>query len=88
MSGPPVNPEWHPPGTIIPDPNGVLWLVLDSEGHTTPYPNGQVISRSTYPELYAVIGETFGKGDGETTFQLPDLRGRVPPPRVHPEDEP
>ncbi len=37
--------------------------------------DGDVVSRATYPELFAAIGEYFGKGDGETTFGLPDLRG-------------
>lgn len=38
---------------------------------------GQVISRTTYSALFAVIGTTYGAGDGGTTFQVPDLRGRV-----------
>lgn len=37
---------------------------------------GQAISRTTYAELYAAIGTTFGVGDGSTTFNLPDMRGR------------
>lgn len=39
---------------------------------------GQAVSRTTYAALFAVIGTTFGTGDGSTTFNLPDLRGRVP----------
>ena len=35
---------------------------------------GQAISRTTYSELFAVIGTSFGTGDGSTTFNLPDLR--------------
>lgn len=38
---------------------------------------GQAISRTTYDDLFAVIATTFGVGDGSTTFNLPDLRGRV-----------
>lgn len=38
---------------------------------------GQAISRTTYAALYAVLGDTYGNGDGSTTFNLPDLRGRV-----------
>lgn len=38
---------------------------------------GQAISRSTYAALFAVIGTTYGAGDGSTTFNVPDLRGRV-----------
>ena len=37
--------------------------------------NGAVISRTTYSDLFSVIGTTFGAGDGSTTFNLPDLRG-------------
>jgi phage-related tail fiber protein len=37
--------------------------------------NGAAISRLAFPELFAVIGETYGKGDGFNTFNLPDLRG-------------
>lgn len=37
--------------------------------------NGALISRTTYANLFASIGTTFGVGDGSTTFGLPDLRG-------------
>lgn len=39
---------------------------------------GQAVSRTTYADLFAAIGTTFGAGDGETTFNLPDLRQRFP----------
>lgn len=35
---------------------------------------GQAVSRTTYAELFAVIGTSFGSGDGSTTFNIPDLR--------------
>jgi microcystin-dependent protein len=38
---------------------------------------GQAISRSTYGALFALIGTTYGTGDGSTTFNIPDVRGRV-----------
>lgn len=38
---------------------------------------GQNVSRTTYANLFAVIGTTYGIGDGSTTFTLPDSRGRV-----------
>lgn len=38
---------------------------------------GQAVSRTTYAVLFAAIGTTFGGGDGVTTFNLPDLRGRT-----------
>ena len=39
---------------------------------------GQAVSRTKYATLYGAIGTSFGSGDGSTTFNLPDLRGRVP----------
>lgn len=38
---------------------------------------GQAISRTTYADLFTAIGTVYGVGDGSTTFNLPDLRGRV-----------
>lgn len=38
---------------------------------------GQAVSRVTYVDLFGVIGTTFGPGDGSTTFNIPDFRGRV-----------
>lgn len=37
--------------------------------------DGSEVSRETYNELFTVFGETFGAGDGATTFNLPDFRG-------------
>ena len=58
--------ERTPVGMIMPFagntiPNG--WLLCD----------GALVSRSTYASLYSVIGDTYGAGDGSTTFALPDL---------------
>ena len=38
---------------------------------------GQTLSISQYSALFAILGTTYG-GNGTTTFQLPDLQGRVP----------
>ena len=38
---------------------------------------GQAVSRSTYSSLFGIISTTYGVGDGSSTFNLPDLRGRV-----------
>jgi microcystin-dependent protein len=43
------------------------WLLCD----------GSAISRTTYVDLFAVISTAFGSGDGSTTFNIPDLRGRT-----------
>lgn len=40
--------------------------------------DGSAISRTTYSDLYDVIGTTFGSGDGSTTFNVPDLQGVSP----------
>lgn len=40
--------------------------------------DGSEVSRTTYAALYAIMGDTFGAGDGSTTFNLPDLRQRFP----------
>lgn len=37
--------------------------------------NGQAISRTVYAELFAVLGTSYGTGNGTTTFNLPDYRG-------------
>ncbi|WP_375413101.1 tail fiber protein [uncultured Bradyrhizobium sp.] len=55
---------------------------MDFWGSTAPnsafaFPIGQAISRTTYSELFGRIGTTYGIGDGTTTFNLPDKRGRV-----------
>lgn len=39
--------------------------------------NGQIISVSENPQLFSLIGTSYG-GDGRTTFALPDMRGRIP----------
>ena len=38
---------------------------------------GQAVSRTTYADLFTAIGTTYGSGDGSTTFNVPDLRGRA-----------
>ena len=40
--------------------------------------NGQEASRTVKAALFALIGTSFGVGNGSTTFNLPDMRGRVP----------
>lgn len=46
-------------------PAGYLWC------------DGAAVSRSTYAELFAAIGTEYGAGDGSTTFNVPDRRGRA-----------
>jgi microcystin-dependent protein len=55
--------------------------VVDFAGSTAPAKwalcFGQAVSRAGNPDLFTAIGTTYGVGDGSTTFNLPDLRGRV-----------
>ena len=44
------------------------WLACD----------GGAVSRTTYSKLFAVIGTTYGSGNGSTTFNIPNLKGRFP----------
>lgn len=39
--------------------------------------NGSAVSRTTYADLFAIIATTYGAGNGTTTFNIPDIRGRV-----------
>jgi microcystin-dependent protein len=55
--------------------------VFPYAGSTAPtgwlFCNGQAVSRTVESQLFAVLGTTYGAGNGTTTFNLPDLRGRV-----------
>lgn len=57
-------------------------VIMPYSGETIPYGyllcQGQAVSRETYAALYAVIGTTYGAGNGSTTFNLPNLQGRIP----------
>jgi microcystin-dependent protein len=66
-------------GVIAASPPGILlayggasapsgWLICD----------GSAVSRTVYSLLFGAIGTNYGAGDGSTTFNLPDLRGRAP----------
>ena len=61
-----------PVGSVLPFAGDTTlikgWLVCD----------GSEISRTTYADLFKVIGITYGGGDGVSTFNLPNLKGRIP----------
>ena len=40
--------------------------------------NGAAVSRTTYSALFAIVGTTYGAGDGSSTFNVPDLADNVP----------
>lgn len=56
----------------------VPFLSLTPPNSSFILPAGQALSRTTYAALFALIGTTFGIGDGSTTFNVIDLRGRLP----------
>jgi microcystin-dependent protein len=59
-------------------PIGGLMPYLGSSAPNSSFvlPSGQAINRTTYATLFALVSTTFGVGDGVTTFNVPDLRGR------------
>lgn len=66
-----VSGDTLPIGAIMPFGSNTIpenWLLC----------NGQAVSRTTYQELFNTIGITYGSGDGFTTFNLPDLQGKIP----------
>tara|TARA_B100001093_G_scaffold324544_1_gene309749 strand:- start:2023 stop:2616 length:594 start_codon:yes stop_codon:yes gene_type:complete len=68
MAGVNLSNQTVPVGTIQSHsantaPSG--WLICD----------GSPISRTTYSDLYSIVGTTWGSGDGSTTFTIPDFRG-------------
>lgn len=53
----------------------VIYVASESAPDGWLKANGALVSRTAYADLFAVIGTTYGAGDGSTTFRLPDLRG-------------
>jgi microcystin-dependent protein len=69
---------WHtaPGGRIVPVGTLLPYLGGDvPDGYLLAY--GQTVSRATYAALFAKLGTQHGSGDGTTTFNLPDTRGRT-----------
>jgi len=70
--------DYEPPIPMI-HPVGAIQMF---GGDTAPdewlFCNGDEVSRSTYADLFAVIGEAYGAGDGTTTFLLPNFIQRSP----------
>ncbi len=66
-----------PPGASHVPPG----IICDFAGQMAPdgylLCDGAAVDRTTFAALYAVIGTTYGAGNGTTTFNVPDLRGRV-----------
>lgn len=69
-------------GYLHPQQLGITGVILPYGGDSAPANwlicDGSAVSRSTYAELFDVVGTKYGNGDGSTTFNLPDLQKRVP----------
>jgi microcystin-dependent protein len=66
-----ANPYGVPLGGLMP------YIASSTPNSAFALPFGQAISRITYATLYTLIGNAYGGGDGSTTFNIPDLRGRA-----------
>lgn len=67
--------SWSTPGP----PAGTVTMFAGSSAPTGYLIcDGQAVSRTNYAALFAVIGTSYGAGDGSTTFNVPNLMGRVP----------
>jgi microcystin-dependent protein len=75
--------EWYLRGFFgatdysIPVGAGLPYFGASAPNSKFVFPFGQAISRVTYASCFALLGTTYGAGDGSTTFNLPDLRGRA-----------
>ena len=69
-------------GTEFPGMLAPIGSILGYAGASLPtgwvFCDGAAINRTDYAALFAAISTSFGVGDGSTTFNVPDLRGRVP----------
>ena len=61
--------------------NDIVGSILMYGGSTAPdgylLCDGSAVSRATYSDLFDVIGTTYGSGDGSTTFNVPNLKGKI-----------
>jgi len=57
----------------------VIMSLIQPEGAVDPwlFADGRAVDRKTYSELFKIIGEQYGAGDGATTFVLPDMRDKI-----------
>ncbi|GKQ52880.1 phage tail protein [Bradyrhizobium sp. Ce-3] len=61
----------------VPIAAGMDYWGFSAPNSSFAFPIGQAVSRTTYSALFALIGAQYGGGDGSTTFNLPDKRGRA-----------
>lgn len=61
----------------VPIAGAITYFGPSAPNSSFALPFGQAISRTTYAAYFGLVGTTYGAGDGSTTFNVPDLRGRV-----------
>ncbi len=62
----------------VPIGGGMIYLGTTAPNSSFVFPYGQALSRTTYATLFSQVSTSFGAGDGSTTFNVLDLRGRYP----------
>jgi microcystin-dependent protein len=62
----------------VPIGGGMIYLGTTAPNSNFVFPYGQALSRTTYATLFGQTSTAFGAGDGSTTFNILDLRGRLP----------
>jgi microcystin-dependent protein len=77
LSSPVINSPSFNTGGLVP-----VGSIVQYAGSSIPIGwlscNGSAVGRNTYSQLFSAIGIAYGSGDGSTTFNLPNLSGRVP----------
>lgn len=75
------NGQWYNLSCSLNVSNLLIGEIIEYAGESIPggylVCDGSAVSRTEYSELFDVIGTLYGSGDGSTTFNLPDLRGKV-----------
>lgn len=71
------NPNDAPGNSVLPVGAITMWSTSTAPSQWLIC-NGAAVSRNLYATLFSVIGTTYGVGDGSTTFNIPNLAGRVP----------
>ena len=68
------------PGSVeVPIGGSIIWTLAEADLPSNfKLANGQALSRTVYATYFALVGTTYGAGNGSTTFNILNLKGRVP----------
>jgi microcystin-dependent protein len=69
-----------PTGPTAAAPTGAVWMFTAPSSIPSGWLacDGSAVSRTTYSDLFALMGTTYGVGDGSTTFNVPNMEARFP----------